>query len=316
MSQQVTTVTGSRASGAPLPFFKVMLTLMEPYTWFAPAWAFVVGAVASHSVYFDLSGDVWQSIVSVGKIAIGTFMAGPLLVGFSQVWNDWCDREVDAINQPERLIPSGKATREQVFAIMGLLALAALSVALFLGLPVAVMAVVGIVIALAYSAEPIRLKKNGWLGNLAIGLTYETAAWIAGHLTFDPALASPSAAQSLTLALVYGLGVVGTMIINDFKSVAGDRRMNIRSIPVMFGESQAARIAVLIINAAQLVAVGLLLAWGRWVPALVCGLLLLAQLRVQMQLVRQPTQPMAVRYNIVGIPPYTWAMLVSAIGLG
>jgi hypothetical protein len=42
---------------------------------------------------------------------------------------------------------------------------------------------------------------------------------------------------------------------------------------------------------------------------------LLAQLRIQAQMIRQPTQPMAVRYNIVGIPPYTWAMLVAAIGL-
>ncbi len=316
MSQQASTATRQQLSAAPLPFFKVMFTLMEPYTWFAPAWAFVVGAVASHSVYFDLGGDLWQSVVSVGKIAIGTLMAGPLLVGFSQVWNDWCDREVDAINQPERLIPSGKATREQVFAIMVLLAMAAMGVAFFLGVPVAVVAFVGILIALAYSAEPIRLKKNGWLGNLAIGLTYETAAWIAGHLTFDPNLASPSAAQSLALALIYGLGVVGTMIINDFKSVAGDRKMNIRSIPVMFGESNAARIAVVIINLAQLVAIGLQLLWGRWVPGVVCLLLLLAQVRVQVQLIRQPTQPMAVRYNIVGIPPYTWAMLVSAIGLG
>ena len=288
---------------------------MEPYTWFAPAWAFVVGCLASHRIYFDLGAGAWQSIVSIGKIAIGTLMAGPLLVGFSQVWNDWCDREVDAINQPERLIPSGRATRGQVFAIIALLGAAAMAVALFLGLPVAVMAIVGILIALAYSAEPIRLKKNGWLGNLAIGLTYETCAWIAGHLTFDPQLQSAGAGRSVVLALIYGLGVTGTMIINDFKSVAGDRQMGIRSIPAMYGESAAARIAVLIINAAQLVAIGLQLTWGSYIAAGVCFLLLLAQLRIQVQMIRQPTQPMAVRYNIVGIPPYTWAMLVAAIGL-
>lgn len=309
-------VAGRRPANDPLPFFKVMFTLMEPYTWFAPAWAFVVGCVASHSIYFDLGGDVWRSVLSVGKIAIGTLMAGPLLVGFSQVWNDWCDRDVDAINQPERLIPSGKATRNQVFAIITILGATAMAVALFLGPPVALVALIGILIALAYSAEPIRLKKNGWLGNLAIGLTYETCAWVAGHFTFDPQLQSAGAAQSMILALIYGLGVTGTMIINDFKSVAGDRQMGIRSIPAMYGESTAAKVAVVIINAAQLVAIGLQLAWGNAIAAGVCFLLLLAQLRVQAQLVREPTQPMAVRYNIVGIPPYTWAMLVAAIGLG
>jgi chlorophyll synthase len=133
----------------PLPFLKVMFTLMEPYTWFAPTWAFVVGCVASHSIYFDPAGDLWASVVSIGKIAIGTLMAGPLLVGFSQVWNDWCDRDVDAINQPERLIPSGQATRGQVFAIIALLGISAMAVAWFLGPPVAAVAFVGIVIALA-----------------------------------------------------------------------------------------------------------------------------------------------------------------------
>jgi len=308
-------VARTQPTGERLPFFKVMFTLMEPYTWFAPAWAFVVGCIASHRIYFDLGADAWQSIVSLGKIAIGTLMAGPLLVGFSQVWNDWCDREVDAINQPERLIPSGKATRGQVFTIIALLGASAMAVALFLGPAVAVVAVVGILIALAYSAEPIRLKKNGWFGNLAIGLTYETCAWIAGHLTFDPQLQSAGASHSLVLALIYGLGVTGTMIINDFKSVVGDRQMGIRSIPAMYGESAAARVAVLIINAAQLVAIGLQLIWGKYIAAGVCFLLLLAQLRIQAQMIREPTQPMAVRYNIVGIPPYTWAMLVAAIGL-
>jgi hypothetical protein len=40
------------------------------------------------------------------------------------------------------------------------------------------------------------------------------------------------------------------------------------------------------------------------------------QLPQQIQLIRNPTQPQAVRYNIVAIPPYVWGMLAAAIGLG
>lgn len=294
---------------------KNALTLMKPYTWFAPAWAFVVGTIASHSIYFDLGEDVGRSILSIGRIAIGTLMAGPLLVGFSQVLNDYCDRAVDAINQPERLIPSGKVTRAQVTIILVALALAALAVALFLGPPVALVAALGIVLAVLYSAEPFRLKRNGWIGNLAVGLAYESLAWISGHLAFDPQLQSPGATQSMILAVVYGLGAHGIMTINDFKSVAGDRQMGIRSIPVIYGERVAARIAVVTINAAQIVAIVLQLIWGHWITALICLVFLFAQLRAQVQLINTPTQPMAVRYNIVAIPPYVWAMLVAAIGL-
>jgi chlorophyll synthase len=300
----------------PLSLWKITLTLMKPYTWFAPAWAFVVGCIASHSIYFNLGEDVGHSILSLGHIAIGTFMAGPLLVGFSQVWNDWCDRDVDAINQPERLIPSGKATKAQVYTIVIALGVASLLVAWFLGPPVALVAAAGLFLAIIYSAEPFKLKKNGWIGNLAVGLAYESFAWISGHLTFDPGLQSPGAMQSMILAIVYGLGAHGIMTINDFKSVVGDRQMGLRSIPVIYGEAVAAKIAVATIVAAQVVAIMLQLVWGHWLPALACVVFLLAQIRPMKQLIDTPTQPMAVRYNIVAIPPYVWGMLVAAIGLG
>jgi chlorophyll synthase len=121
--------------------------------------------------------------------------------------------------------------------------------------------------------------------------------------------------QSIILAIVYGLGVHGTMTINDFKSVEGDRKMGIRSIPALYGEATAAKIAVATINGAQIVAIVLQLIWGHWIPALVCVIFLLAQIRPQAQLIRTPTQAMAVRYNIVAIPPYVWGMLVAAIGV-
>ena len=34
-------------------------------------------------------------------------LAGPMLCGFTQTLNDWFDREIDAINEPSRPIPSG-----------------------------------------------------------------------------------------------------------------------------------------------------------------------------------------------------------------
>jgi chlorophyll synthase len=120
----------------------------------------------------------------------------------------------------------------------------------------------------------------------------------------------------MLLAVIYGLGAHGIMTINDFKSVVGDRQLGLRSIPALYGEAQAARIAVIIINAAQLAAVGLLLAWGHWIVAAIIILFIGMQLPQQIQLVRNPTQAQAVRYNIVAIPPYVWGMLAAAIGLG
>ena len=37
-------------------------------------------------------------------------MSGPFLTGYTQTINDYYDREIDAINEPDRPIPSGENT--------------------------------------------------------------------------------------------------------------------------------------------------------------------------------------------------------------
>ena len=75
-----------------------MLLLLKPITWFPPMWAFLCGIVSSGA---SLSGH-W------GLIVLGLILAGPIVCGMSQAANDWCDRHVDAINEPDRPIPSGR----------------------------------------------------------------------------------------------------------------------------------------------------------------------------------------------------------------
>src|SRR5271167_1894597 len=75
-----------------------ILELLKPVTWFAPMWAFGCGVVSS-----GLS--VRQQLL---VIVAGIVLCGPLVCGTSQSVNDWFDRHVDAINEPNRPIPSGR----------------------------------------------------------------------------------------------------------------------------------------------------------------------------------------------------------------
>lgn len=61
-------------------------------------WAFACGAVSSGA---SLGGKA-------DRLLLGVLLAGPVVCGMSQAANDWCDRHVDAINEPERPIPSGR----------------------------------------------------------------------------------------------------------------------------------------------------------------------------------------------------------------
>lgn len=42
-------------------------------------------------------------------------MSGPLLTGYTQTINDYYDKEIDAINEPNRPIPSGTQQLSKTF---------------------------------------------------------------------------------------------------------------------------------------------------------------------------------------------------------
>jgi chlorophyll synthase len=286
---------------ARFPALARSLSLMKPITWFAPAWAFLCGCLAS--------GATAWSVDNVGRIALGTLLAGPIVCGLSQVVNDYCDREVDAINEPDRLIPAGLVSTRQVFVTIGVLAVAALGVALVLGEQVALLTGLGLLLAMVYSVHPLRAKRNGWIGNALVAISYEGLPWLAGHLAFG-ALTVPS----VILAALYSVGAHGIMTINDFKSMDGDRVSGIRTIPVMYGPWGASWLAVLTMNTAQLFVLMMFAVWGRWLVFAIIAALFVAQLPFQVRFLRDP-RANAIFYNASGTTLFVWGMLVAAIGI-
>jgi chlorophyll synthase len=283
------------------PVLSRSLALMKPITWFAPAWAFLCGSLAS--------GATAWSVDNVGRIALGTLLAGPVVCGLSQVVNDYCDREVDAINEPDRLIPSGLVSTRQVFVTIGLLAVLALALALVLGAQVALLTGIGMVLALIYSVHPLRAKRNGWIGNALVAISYEGLPWLAGHLAFG-GLTVPS----VIVAALYSVGAHGIMTINDFKSMEGDRLSGIKTIPVMYGPWGASWLAVLTMNTAQLFVMMIFAVWGRWLVFLIIAALFVAQLPFQRRFMRDPVAN-AVFYNASGTTLFVWGMLAAALGV-
>lgn len=289
------------AASGPQSALGRSLALMKPVTWFAPAWAFLCGGIASNGLHADLQG--------FGRLGLGILLAGPVLCGLSQVVNDYCDREVDAINQPERLIPSGQVSIPQVFVTIGVLTTVGLLLGLVLGQEVALLTAIGLLLAVIYSAHPVRAKRNGWVGNTLVAVAYEGLPWLAGHLAFGGLTT-----QSVIIAACYSLGAHGIMTINDFKSIDGDRVMGVHTIPVLHGVRGAAWLALITMNVAQLLVMGALASWGSWIACAVIGALLLAQLPIQRRFLSDPVR-YAVFYNASGTTLFVWGMLAAAIGL-
>ncbi|AOL22849.1 chlorophyll synthase [Erythrobacter litoralis] len=295
-----TTVASTRH--APIPAPRDVLQLLKPITWFPPMWAFMCGAVSSGA---GLEGRWWF-------VAGGVLLAGPLVCGTSQAVNDWFDRHVDAINEPDRPIPSGRiAGRWGLYiALIGTLISAA--VALALGELVFVAALVGLALAWGYSMPPFRFKTSGWTGPLVVGLTYEGLSWFTGATVMLGALPS---SEVLVVLVLYSLGAHGIMTLNDFKAVEGDRATGLKSLPVVMGVEGAAIVACAVMAAAQVVVVALLMGWGYSVSASVVGIALVAQFLAMPRLVSDPAK-YAPWYNGVGVTLYVLGMLAAALGLG
>ncbi|MGD2008812.1 MAG: chlorophyll synthase ChlG [Cellvibrionales bacterium] len=287
-------------TGRPQP--GALVELLKPITWFPPMWAFLCGAVSSGQGLMD---PPWLLVA-------GVLLAGPLVCGASQVVNDWFDREVDAINEPDRPIPSGR-----VPGYWGLLwaivwtALAALWGAA-LGFWVGIATALGLVLAWAYSAPPIRLKRNGWWGALAVGFSYEGLAWVTGAAVFLGG-ALP-AWPVLVAAGLYSVGAHGIMTLNDFKSVTGDRALGLRSLPAVYGLRKSAHIACWFMALPQVLIVAGLTYYGAHWQAVVVGLLIAGQLLAMVRLVRQP-EALAPWYNGTGVTAYVSGMMVTATAL-
>jgi chlorophyll synthase len=284
-----------------LPKVSAIAELLKPITWFPPMWAFACGAVASGA---SADGRLWL-------VAAGVLLAGPLVCATSQAVNDWFDREVDAINEPQRPIPSGRMPGRWGLYVAIAWTLLSLAAAAAIGPWVLAAAAFGLVLAWAYSAPPLRLKNNGWWGNAACGLCYEGLAWITGAAVM--AGGAPSL-RSLILAALYSAGAHGIMTLNDFKSIEGDTRMGVGSLPVRLGPQRAARVACWVMALPQVAVIALLLDWGQPLHAAGVAALLALQL-LMMRRFLAATVERALWYSGFGVPLFVLGMLVSAFAL-
>lgn len=277
------------------------LRLIKPITWFPPMWAYLCGTVSTGI----------SPLSNISLVIIGIILAGPIVCGMSQAANDWCDRHVDAINEPDRPIPSGRIPGRWGLYIAFMMAALSLAVGALLGPWGFGATVLGVIAAWAYSAEPVRLKRSGWWGPGLVGLSYETLPWITGAIVLS---AGAPDARIVIIGVLYGIGAHGIMTLNDFKALEGDRQTGVASLPVVLGPDRAARLACIIMATPQAVVVALLLLWDRPYHALFVLLLLMAQGWAMSVMLRDP-KGKAPWYNGTGVLFYISGMMLAAFAL-
>ena len=283
------------------PNFLVVLELLKPITWFPPMWAFACGVISSGI----------SVVENLDLLILGIIVAGPVVCGMSQAANDWCDRHVDRINEPNRPIPSGRMPGNWGLKIALGMTVLALGLGWQLGIWGFIATIIAALAAWAYSIEPIRLKRSGIWGPGLVGLCYEGIPWFTGAAVMLQAFPDT---KIILVAIAYAIGAHGIMTLNDFKALKGDKALGINSLPVQLGPERAAKIACYVMAIPQVVVITLLFAWGLTMFSIFVSLLLIGQIIAMRRLLNDP-EKFAPWYNSTGVLMFVSGMMVCALGL-
>ncbi|GMI07324.1 hypothetical protein TrLO_g7524 [Triparma laevis f. longispina] len=303
----------------------IRLQLTKPVTWIPLVWGVMCGAAASGNYHwiwnpFDPSDrDILLGLSDAFKGFVTMILAGPFLTGYTQTINDWYDRDIDAINEPNRPIPSGAISEGEVIAQIWVLLLGGLGLGYGLDLwqghdfpTVFLLSIFGSFIAYIYSAPPLKLKMNGWQGSFALGASYISLPWWCGQAVFGE-LDKP---VFWILPILYSIAGLGIAIVNDFKSIEGDKELGLNSLPVAFGIDGAAKICAGCISVTQLGVAAYIAAIGETNYAIALMALLLPQVYFQATLLLPDPVGNDVKFQAQSQPFFVFGILATALAVG
>jgi geranylgeranylglycerol-phosphate geranylgeranyltransferase len=175
-----------------------------------------------------------------GPQAVFAFAVAVLICGGGNAINDYCDRKIDAINRPDRPIPSGRLKAGHALVLGRSLFMMGVILSIPLGVPCIALAILNSVILAFYAAE---LKRLGLAGNLIVG-------YLVGSTFLFGGLAVGKLQAVEILAAMAALTTAGRELIKDIEDMQGDRKIGLKTFPLLHGPRAAAALAIVFIAAA------------------------------------------------------------------
>ncbi len=197
---------------------KGYLQIIRPLNCIMMGFAVIVGASLVSALSFNIN------------LVLG-FLTSFSLTAASMVINDYYDREIDAINEPNRPIPRGDVSPKEALSFASILSITGFIAAFATNIPSFIVAVMALIISIAYITKG---KGTGLPGNFLVSASV-TIPFIYGGLT----LGQIEVSTLLFVAIVF-LSNTGREITKGIVDVEGDRSHNIKTIAVTYGEKTAA----------------------------------------------------------------------------
>ena len=203
------------------------LRLMRPVNCLMMGFAVIVGAVLANPNFQDVG---WLNLVY-------GFVTGFMLTAASMAINDYYDREIDALNEPARPIPSGLIKPKQALALALILTVIGFIAAFLTNLLCLVIAIIAWIVFVTYTTVG---KRSGLPGNFLVS-TCVAIPLIYGSAT----IINTISLNVIPFASIAFLSNTGREITKGIADVQGDKTKNIQTLAVRYGEKTAAVVATL-----------------------------------------------------------------------
>lgn len=190
-----------------------------------------------------------NAVAAGGLTLLGAFVAGGtaeptaaafavfatlLATGGGNAINDYFDREIDAVNRPDRPIPRGAVTPRGALGFSGLLLVLAVVLTVLLPPLAIAIAVVNLLALIAYTEvfKGLPGVGNGLVGYLTGSTFLYGGAAVGGDL-----------GPVLVLFVLAAGATVAREIVKDVEDIEGDRAEGLNTLPIAIGERNALAVA-------------------------------------------------------------------------
>lgn len=191
---------------------------------------FILGFVASNG-----------KIILNLEFLLGAFSIIFIISAFNS-FNAISDKEIDKINQPNRPIPKNELTENQALIFTIILYAIALLVSTAINTTFFVIALITVILTIAYSYPYINLKKKFIIGTLSVTILYAVLCFLMGWAI------KPS--ENINFPILVFLFMIGysLAITKDFMDVKGDYLYKAKTIPVKLGHLKSVTIVAILVT--------------------------------------------------------------------
>jgi len=196
------------------------------------AFAVIVGALASGFYYNP----------QIINLIIG-FFAAFLTAASGNVINDVMDVDIDKINAPERVIPSGRLTRKTATIESVILMIVGVAIIFFtFNIYMIIIITTGSVLIILYSTK---LKRMGFIGNVTIGILTSYCLLLGGAVQTTLFYWGPLVIAFWPAIIAFIMNI-GREITKGIDDIVGDKEEGAKTIPVLIGAEKSAYLVVTI----------------------------------------------------------------------